>query len=297
MILSIRHETRYTYPESVQLSPHRILLYPREHPQLRVLDFQLRIDPEARLHWMADAFENHIAVAWFGTLADSIRIDASIRVSLERRNPFDFIIEPCAERYPFTYDPRERRALGPSMEIGSPADCARVLPWIHEQFPRLPEKTLDVLTSLNRRIHETFTYHHREEPGIQSPDRTIELGSGSCRDFARLFIEGCRQLGFAARFASGYLHDPPAGPGHVGDVAKGSLHAWAEVYIPGVGWKGFDPANGILANAAFIPCAVAPEPELASPIQGTFTHPLPGLLSSMDVSLAIREEPPEAHAD
>ena len=205
-------------------------------------------------------------------------------------NPFDFILEPYAENYPFAYNPHESKALRPYLEIGSPSDSARVLPWVHAEFPQLPEKSLEVLTELNRRIHQRFLYQRRDEEGVQSPDQTIDKGSGSCRDFARLFIEICRQLGFAARFVSGYLYDPQSGAYHFQNVAEGSMHAWVEVHLPGAGWKGFDPTNGMLANNYFIPCAVAIEPKLTSPVQGSYYHSQLWIPSTLEVTLSLEQE-------
>ena len=189
--------------------------------------------------------------------------------------------------YPFSYNPFERKALNAYLEIGSPSTASKVLPWIWKEFPQLPVDTLDLLTQLNHRIRERFQYLPREEEGVQWPDQTLTMGSGSCRDFALLFIEICRQLGFACRFVSGYFYDSPSGEGHVHNVAQGSMHAWTEVYLPGAGWKGLDPTNGILANDNFIPCAVANEPRLTSPIQGSYYHRQFRIPSDMTVSLTI----------
>lgn len=287
MRISIRHITRYTYPEAVQFTPHRILLRPRENPSLRVLSMNLKVEPAANIKWMVDSFENHIAVAYLEEQANEIRIEANILTELGLENPFDFIIEPYAETYPFSYNPSERKALSPYLEVGSPSSCANVLPWIWKEFPQLPSQSLELLTQLNSRIHERFTYQRRDEEGVQDPDETISLGSGSCRDFARFFTEACRQLGFAARFVSGYLYDPPTGDDHFRNIAEGSMHACSEVFLPGAGWKGFDSTNGMLANQFFIPCAVANEPKLTSPIQGSYYHAQARVPSTMEVSLNL----------
>lgn len=290
MNVRIRHLTRYCYPESVQFNPHRILLRPRENPQLRVLEFDLSVHPSARVRWMTDALENNIAVAFFTEASNEIRIEADILCTLHLENPFDFILEPHAEVYPFSYNPHERKALHPYLEIGSPASCAQVMPWVYREFPQMPESTLEVLTQINQRIHSRFTYQRRDEEGVQTPDETIARGSGSCRDYARLFIEICRQLGFAARFVSGYLYDPPTGANHFTNIAEGAMHAWVEVHLPGAGWKGFDPTNGMLASNYFIPCAVGIEPKLTSPVQGTYYHNQLRIPSTLEVSLTVEQE-------
>ena len=290
MIISIHHLTRYTSPEEVHFTPHRVLLRPRESPSLRVTSMNLEIRPAASLKWMTDSFENQIAALYFSEPSNEILVDARIELELQSENPFDFIIEPYAELYPFSYNPSERKALGPYLEVGSPSDCAKILPWIWQEFAHLPDQSLEVLTQLNRRIHERFVYIRRDEEGVQSPDETIVKGSGSCRDFAHLFVEICRQLGFAARFASGYLYEPPADAGSESfeNVAEGSMHACAQVFLPGAGWKGFDPTNGMLANQYFIPSAVATNPKLTSPIQGSYSHKEGNIPSTMEVSLSVK---------
>jgi len=290
MNVSITHLTRYVYTERVQFSPHRVLLRPRETPALRVKSFDLNVSPQAKIRWVVDAFENQIAVLYFLEPSEEIRVEANILTSLTTGDPFDFIIESHAENYPFSYHPHERKALMPYLEIGSPANCAQVLPWIWKEFPTMPDSSLEVLTQINHRIHERLQYISREEEGVQSPDETLNLGTGSCRDFARLFIEICRQLGFAARFVSGYLYDPPKGAQHFNNVAEGSMHAWTEVHLPGAGWKGFDPTNGMVANNYFIPSAVANDPKLTSPIQGSYYHEQMRVPSTMEVSLKVTGE-------
>lgn len=287
MLVRIHHLSHYRYTEAVRFTPHRILLRPRENPQVRVREFSLSFSPEAQAHWMTDAFDNPVAVANFSTAADEIRIEASLAVELRARNPFDFIIEPHAQLYPFAYTPHERKALLPYLEVGSPSSCAKVLPWVWNEFPTLPNASLEVLTHLNQRIHDRLRYRRRDEPGVQTPDQTLSQGEGSCRDFACLLIEICRQLGFAARFVSGYLYDPPTGAGDFENLAQGAMHAWVEVHLPGAGWKGFDPTNGILANHRFIPCAVAFAPKLTSPIQGSYFHPNLKVSSTLEVVLTI----------
>jgi len=291
MNVRIVHQTRYHYPETVQFTPHRIYLRPREDAHIRVESFDLEVHPRARLHWMTDPYENQIAVVHFQEPSNQIRISAEIEVTLRASDPFDFILEPHAEKYPFSYNPFERKALSPYLEIGSPANCSRALPWVWEEFPDLPGQSLELLTRINHRIHERFLYQRRDEEGIQTPDETIRTGTGSCRDFSRLFIEICRQLGFAARFVSGYLYDPPTGSQHIDNVAEGAMHAWTEVHLPGAGWRGFDPTNGILANHNFIPSAVAAEPKLTSPIQGSYYHNQLRIPSTMEVSLKVESVP------
>lgn len=139
-----------------------------------------------------------------------------------------------------------------------------------------------LLTLLNRLVNQAFLYQRRETPGIQTPDETVQLGSGSCRDFAVFFAAVCRRLGLAARFVSGYLYDPPINGGSGANRAHGSMHAWTEVFLPGAGWKGFDPTNGVLCSDYFIPVAVARHPETVNPVQGSYlgTEPVENQMES-----------------
>jgi len=142
--------------------------------------------------------------------------------------------------------------------------------------------TFALLTQLNCEIANHFTYQIREEEGVQSPAQTLRLNSGSCRDFAALFMEACRHMGFASRFVSGYLHMPD------NETGNASTHAWAEVYLPGPGWKGFDPTSGLVTGNQHIPVAVARHPETVPPVSGSFVGPA-GQLPALTVSVRVSE--------
>lgn len=283
MRLSIRHSTRYLYPEPVFPNPHLIAMRPIDQQGRQLLSHRIEVSPASRQHYWKDAFGNCLLTAFFADSTDRIEIVAEMEVLTPTYNPFDFIVDPEAEPYPFSYNAADKRALAPFLSIGSPASCANVLPWVRKAFPVFPKRTIDLLSSINQRIHRQFCYQRRESAGIQTPDETIALGSGSCRDLAILMIECCRQLGCAARFVSGYLYHP-----HQESPSSGenlSLHAWVEVFLPGAGWMALDPTNGIFADAAFIPCAVASEPYLASPVRGTYSHCKSFVPSELQVEL------------
>lgn len=283
MRLSIRHTTRYLYPEPVYPNPHLIAMRPLDQPGRQLLSHSISVIPASRQHYWKDAFGNTVLSAFFSDATDQIEIVAEMEVLSPPRNPFDFIVEQGADAYPFSYNAADKRALAAYLSIGSPAACANVLPWIRKNFPTMPTRTLELLSGINERIHRQFRYQRRESPGIQTPDETIALGSGSCRDLAILMIECCRQLGCAARFVSGYLYHPPMENAAPSETL--SLHAWMEVYLPGAGWLALDPTNGIFADAAFIACAVASEPHLASPVRGTYSHCKSFVPSKLEVSL------------
>jgi transglutaminase-like putative cysteine protease len=125
-------------------------------------------------------------------------------------------------------------------------------------------ETFVLVDTMSRAIYDHFQYQMREAPGVQPPGETLAKQSGSCRDFATLLMEACRYLGMAARFVSGYLHCPATERGH------GATHAWTEVYLPGTGWKGFDPTTAQVVGSDHIAVAVERHPEAAPPVAGSF---------------------------
>ena len=209
-------------------------------------------------------------------------IDCEFVVETSEANPFDFIIEPEAIEYPFNYDYDLLQELRPLIQPIYVRDESRVREWLN-RFWRAGKRinTFDLLQQINCDIYRTLDYRRREERGVQSPAETLENNSGSCRDFAALFIEACRVLGLAARFVSGYTYSS--------DVTGGiSMHAWGEVFLPGAGWIGFDPSLGILADAQFVPVAVSRHPESATPVSGTYIGTLRAFLRH-DVSLFVEQ--------
>lgn len=293
MRLSIRHETRYRYDRPVTFGDHRLYLRPRDSHLLQVESFEVETTPASRQRWVHDWLENVVLVTSFGLdETTELSFHCTTRVRIRDHNPFDFILDPDATAYPFFYRSRLHRSLAPYLGRGRCGSSLRVREWFHGAVPQ-PVAHSDVvafLADLNGAIRRDIAYQRRDEEGIQSPDETLELGCGSCRDMAVLFMEACRQLGLAARFVSGYMYEPPADPsrGRVENRAEGSMHAWAEVYLPGAGWKGFDPTNGMLANQLHIPSAVSDEPRNVDPIQGSF-YAQGGSRSAMDVSLVIEQ--------
>ena len=297
MRLSIHHRTCYTYSAPVSFGDQHVFLRPRDSNELVVESFTLETSPASRQRWVRDAFNNIVVVTNTGlATAGELVLECRMTVQSLENNPFDFVLEPYATGYPFAYEERERTALSPAVETTVPGSES-VLGWFRGVVPS-PDGHADVvqfLSGLNDAVRASIQYERRDEEGIQSPDETLRLGCGSCRDMALLFIAVCRRLGLAARFVSGYLYDAPPGDGATGadtgqfgfNRAVGSMHAWAEVYLPGAGWKGFDPTNGILANAYFVPAAVAIDPSSVSPIQGNFYSPVP-VTSLVKVDLDIQ---------
>jgi transglutaminase-like putative cysteine protease len=265
--LRIRHATEYRFPSAVQLLPQRLLLRPREHHGLRIASSVLDIEPAATVHWQRDVLDNSIAIASFSGFTTRLHIRSEVLVEHYDEKPLDFVVADYAVSHPFSYQPGEWHALTPAVQLTWPADGVRVRSWLDLKGFTRPGETFALLDSLNRTISREFGYQAREEAGVQSPADTLSRRSGSCRDLAALFLEACRVLGLAARFVSGYHTTFEQ------DSGDGSTHAWAEVYLPGAGWKGFDPTAGTVIGSEHIAVSVAHHPESVPPVAGSFLGP------------------------
>jgi transglutaminase-like putative cysteine protease len=263
--LRVSHLTEYHYAGQVTLEPHRLLLRPREGHDIRIVSSKLDIKPAHRTRWYRDVYNNNVATITFTGPASHLSIHSEVTLEHYEEAPLDFVVADYAVNYPFHYLPEERPDLVPCQQLSYPADEAALGDWLKQAgFTRGNAETYVLLDNISKHIHGLLDYTVREEPGVQSPSQTLNGGSGSCRDYATLFMEACRYLGLACRFVSGYLHAPGTEAGHA------HTHAWAEVYIPGPGWKGFDPTSGELTANRHIPVAVARNPEAVPPVSGSF---------------------------
>ena len=208
-------------------------------------------------------------------------------------NPFDFFLEPDAEQWPFAYDPSLAAEIAPFRKVEPPGPLLSA--WLAKVDRSSKQRTVDFLVGLNARLQKDIGYIVRMEPGVQSCEETLRLAKGSCRDTGWLLVTIMRHLGFAARFASGYLIqlmpdekplDGPEGPTH--DFTD--LHAWCEVYLPGAGWIGLDPTSGLLTGEGHIPLACTPEPSSAAPIEGAVEESEVTFAYDMKVT-RVRETP------
>jgi transglutaminase-like putative cysteine protease len=266
--LNITHVTEYVFATYVTLQPHRLLLRPRESHTLRIESSNLVIHPAHTIRWQRDALDNSVAIVDFLMASDHVRIASEVSVRMFEDAPLDFVMEDYAVTYPFDYAREEEPDLAAFRQSVHVQDRPVVSEWIASLgCSRGPIETFVLLDRMNRDIASAFSYQAREEPGVQSPALTLSSRQGSCRDFAALFIEACRYLGLASRFVSGYLDISATSNGNA------STHAWAEVYLPGPGWKGFDPTSGVLTDNRHIPVAVARHPEAVPPVAGSFTGP------------------------
>jgi uncharacterized protein (DUF2126 family)/transglutaminase-like putative cysteine protease len=270
--VAISHETTYRYDRPTGHAPHVVRLRPAPHTRTRITSYSLKIDPGGHfINWQQDPFGNYQARLVFPERIEHLRIVTDLVLDLDVINPFDFFVEPSADKFPFEYEPGLRKELLPYFEVTEAGP--RLLHWLG-QVSREPINTVDFLVHLNQRLQNDISYTVRLEPGIQSCEETLERGSGSCRDSGWLLVQIFRHLGLAARFVSGYLvqlrpdEKPIEGPaGTTHDFTD--LHAWTEVYVPGAGWIGLDPTSGLLAGEGHIPLACTPDPASAAPITGS----------------------------
>ncbi|HEU0199265.1 MAG TPA: transglutaminase family protein [Burkholderiaceae bacterium] len=269
--VALNHVTHYRYDRRVGLSPQVIRLRPAPHCRTPIISYSLRIEPaEHFINWQQDPFANYLARLVFPEKTTELKVTVDLVAQMAVYNPFDFFLEPAAEKFPFTYAPELHHDLLPYL--------ARV-----EATPRFRDfvagidrremRTIDFLVALNQRLQREIRYLIRMEPGVQTPEQTLALAAGSCRDTGWLLVQTLRHLGLAARFVSGYLIqltpdvkaiDGPSGP----EADFTDLHAWCEVYLPGAGWVGLDPTSGLLAGEGHIPVACTPEPSTAAPVSG-----------------------------
>ena len=262
--LRIKHLTEYTFPAQVMLNQHKLLLRPREGHDVRIESSKLEITPAYNIKWQRDVFDNSLAIVNFLEQSNKLTIASEVVIQHYEQAPFDFMLESYAAQYPFTYALDEQADLAIFQQASFYNDQVTVNAWLQQQN-LFGMQTFSLLMHLNQNISQNFRYQMREEAGVQSPSQTLSQRSGSCRDYATLFIEACRCLGLASRFVSGYLHAPAT------EAGNATTHAWAEVYLPGTGWKGFDPTSGELTGNRHIAVAVARNPESVPPISGSFT--------------------------
>ncbi|MFO1197678.1 MAG: transglutaminase family protein [Burkholderiaceae bacterium] len=280
--VALNHVTHYRYDRPVALGPQVVRLRPCPHARTRVLSYSMRVEPANHfVNWQQDPQSNYLARLVFPEKTREFRIEVDLVAEMAVYNPFDFFLEPQAEKFPFEYSEEQLHELAPYL-VKLPA-TPRFAKYV-EAARQADVRIVDYLVELNRRLQHDVRYLIRLEPGVQTPEQTLELASGSCRDSGWLLVQLLRHLGLAARFVSGYLIqltpdvkslDGPSGP----EADFTDLHAWCEVYLPGAGWIGLDPTSGLLAGEGHIPLACSPDPTSAAPVSGLvekseaeFTH-------------------------
>jgi len=276
--VALQHRTTYRFDRHVNLSPHELRLRPAPHCRTPVLGYSLNVTPETYfLNWQQDPYGNWVARLVFTEPAAALDIVVDLTADMTVTNPFDFFVDPYAEHYPFSYAPALAKELIPFLETAPAGPLLAA--WVERFRASIAPggKTVDMLVRLNQQLQSEIKYLVRMEPGVQTPEDTLANGCGSCRDSGWLLVQIFRHLGLAARFASGYLIqlvadmkplDGPAGP----ERDFTDLHAWAEAYLPGAGWIGFDPTSGLLAGEGHLPLACTADPGNAAPVIG-YTDP------------------------
>ena len=295
--VALHHKTHYKFDRAISLSPHEVRLRPAAHCRTPIESYSLTVKPEKHfLNWQQDPYGNWLARLVFPEKTRELSIAVDLVAEMTVINPFDFFIEQYAEQFPFSYTPENVRELAAYLDVDPPGEL--LLAWIEEARKTILNKpiiTIDFIIALNTRLQHDIKYLIRMEPGVQTPEKTLQSRMGSCRDSGWLLVQILRHFGIAARFASGYLIqlvadqkglDGPSGT----DKDFTDLHAWAEAYLPGAGWVGLDPTSGLLAGEGHIPLACAAIPTSAAPVSG-FTDVCESTLDFEMTVTRIHEDP------
>lgn len=279
MRFQIQHHTSYYYPEPVLLQPHTLRLHPRTDAAQRVTHFHLDVTPTPSQQTpLIDTDGNHCHRLRFDyTPTQRFSFTTTVEVETYRTNPFDYLLEPWATTLPIDYPSSVTALLSPYLQpILYPAISPRAAQLAADLSHEVEGNVSFFLTTLTQRIYDTCDYTTRATGDPWPPGVTWEKRLGSCRDFTVLFMEVCRSVGLAARFVSGYEAGDEA-------VSHRDLHAWAEVYIPGGGWRGFDPTHGLAVGDRHVAIAASPFPPYTAPVSGqtlATTRPVSGQLET-----------------
>lgn len=289
VIYDLEHITTYRYAKPVTFGPHRAIFLPRGSYGGRLLSYGLETNLPSQVRWMMDTLSNNVAV--IEVQAPGEELIVTYRVQGEHfgyRAVQNFPLDPRAEELPVQYTPDEWTDLSVFMRPHSEDFDGRLADWTRRFVMGDQDGTLDVINRMMDTIHSTLKYEAREAEGTQSPGDTLRTGMGTCRDYAWLMVEALRRLGLACRFVSGYLYDAALDGGEVGMTGSGATHAWLQVYLPGAGWRNYDPTNRITAGFDLIPVAIARHPGQVMPLSGSWMGDASDYLG-MSVQVSIRK--------
>ncbi|MCT8974672.1 transglutaminase family protein [Microbaculum marinisediminis] len=282
--LIVRHRTTYRYRQPTAFGPHRLMLRPKESRTLRLHKYELEVSPAAAVSWAHDVTGNSVATATFLEPADALIIDsvATLTLDVEKWPVFD--ISASASTYPFLLSEDEMTDLG-GLRLQAYLDpTGELREWARGFVAHEGTDTLSLLKDISQGVAAQIVYEEREDESAQSAVQTLARGKGSCRDFAVLFVDAVRALGFGARIVSGYMYDPDRNL--TGSGGSGSTHAWAEVYLPGAGWIMFDPTNRSVGGFNLIPVAVARHIRQVMPVSGSFIGDI-AAFEALDVCVTV----------
>ena len=267
--LKVHHTTSYRYSKPVKFGPHRMMLRPRDSHDMRLVSTKLVILPKPHyVQWSYDVFGNSVAIAHFAdNLSSELTFESEIELIHYQTSNIAPHIAKEAMTYPFSYPLDDLPDLNSTMARHRPDPDGVVSKWAAQFLTsNVPMPTFELLKALMEGARAQIMYRSRASKGTQDPVTTLQLGTGTCRDYALLMMEAVRSLGFAARFVSGYLYKSNRSQ----NVGGGATHAWVQIFVPGAGWVEFDPTNGIVGNRDLIRVAVTRDPSQASPLSGTF---------------------------
>ncbi|MGF1461117.1 MAG: transglutaminase domain-containing protein [Leptolyngbyaceae cyanobacterium] len=289
VIYDLEHTTTYRYRQPVSFGGHRAIFLPSSGYSGRILRYSLDTNIPADVHWMMDTLSNNVALLHFAEPATELIVTYRLRGEhFGIRSLDDFPLHERARIVPVQYTPDEWIDLSNFMRPHAEDNEGCVAAWAKEFVVGDRDDAIDVLDRMMDKIWHTFEYQAREAEGTQSPGQTLSTQQGTCRDYAWLMIEALRRLGFACRFVSGYLYDAALDGGAVGMVGSGATHAWLQVYLPGAGWRNYDPTNRITEGFELIRVAIARHPSQVMPLSGSWYGNADDYLG-MEVAVNIRK--------
>jgi len=281
VLYEIAHVTTYEFTRPVFLEPHTVRLCPRSGVDQRLHDFEFDISPppEGVAHFI-DAEGNTAIEAWFSEMTDALSVRCRAAVETLRANPFDYLPRPEENGPPFECPDAYAEVLAPyRLREASQDPGNAVVRFAEGVLADSGSGMAAFLSCLNERLYQSWEVIHREQGRPWPAARTLDEKRGSCRDLTVLFMDACRALGIAARFVSGYQEGDP-------DQQDRELHAWAEVFVPGGGWRGFDPTHGLAVADRHVAVAASARPQLAAPITGSFRGT--GATATMTARIDVR---------